>query len=419
MSYPKRDGNRIDTFIGQNEFFKHFETRCENATTNIFCGISFVDWDFTLPNGKKWWVFLIDLKKKTPNLIIRLLFWRNTATYRSNSGLINGDANDLIFIKQNEIDKYLQLKWDESPNIPHCHHGKYYVIDYKYALIGGMTLNGQFWFDYIHDTFMEIDGPSAMDVAHNFALRWNHNNVVTKCEAMQLCKTTPIIHHEEKKRDDNDQNNDKYHTVDAKIVWSCSANLYRGYEDGVQSVHAEYCHQFKNAKSSIYIESQHMGEYELLKLMKDKLESDDDVDILYVVPIWMKSAILKEKEKSIAYEKSLLGDKPRYYETFRMLSSLNKHKRFCLSGVYHDFNTKDNETSLWSRAMNSMICNQIPQYIHSKLCIVDGEWFTIGSANMVDISFLKDHTEINGCVYDRDESMKLLRELAVLQCNKQ
>ena len=100
-----------------------------------------------------------------------------------------------------------------------------------------------------------------------------------------------------------------------------------------------------------------------------------------------------------------------------MLSELNKYKNFCLSGNYHDFN-KDNDGngSIWSKTINS-ICNQLPQYIHSKLCIVDGKWFTIGSANMVDISFISDHTEINGCVYDKNESMKLLKQLAIKHCD--
>eukprot|EP01084_Bolivina_argentea_P069084 125752_1 len=103
-----------------------------------------------------------------------------------------------------------------------------------------------------------------------------------------------------------------------------------------------------------------------------------------------------------------------------MLSSLNKYKNFCLSGVYHGFNIKinNNKQSFWDKTINSFY-NQFPQYIHSKLCIVDGKWFTIGSANMVDISFIKDHTEINGCVYNKNECMKLLRKLAILHCNKQ
>ena len=60
----------------------------------------------------------------------------------------------------------------------------------------------------------------------------------------------------------------------------------------------------------------------------------------------------------------------------------------------------------------------MPTYVHSKLCIVDGEWFTIGSANMVDISFLSDHTEINASITNKYESMKLLKKLAILHCNQ-
>ena len=136
----------------------------------------------------------------------------------------------------------------------------------------------------------------------------------------------------------------------------------------------------------------------------------------------MKSAILKEKMKSIEYgtNPSKFDNKPPgYYDTFKALSELNEYKNFCLSGVYHDFNNDQvdkEKQSFWSKAVNGF-CNQFPQYIHSKLCIVDGKWFTIGSANMVDISFISDHTEINGCVYDANESMKLLKQLAMKHCD--
>ena len=418
--YPKRKGNKINTFLGQNEFFKHFTMRCKTAEHEIWCGISFVHWNFVLPNGQKWWELFIDLKMKTPDLNIRCLFWRNTAKYWSKNELINGDENDLAFIKKYDLHKYIQFKWDESPNIPHCHHGKYYIIDNKYALIGGMTLNGHKWFDYIHDTFMEINGASTIDVTNNFKLRWNHNNIFSEePAALKIC------HPETAKIDtDSEQNEDaenKEEGIECKIVWSCSKKLYPEIgENGISSVHDEYCKQFKNAQSSIYIESQHMGEYKLLSLMKEKLESDDEFFIFYLVPIWMKSAILKEKNKSIEYETnpSKFDGKPRYYDTFKALSELNEYKNFCLSGVYHDFN-KDEDTenqSFLSKAING-ICNQFPQYIHSKLCIVDGKWFTIGSANMVDISFISDHTEINGCVYNENESMKLLKQLAMKHCD--
>ena len=49
---------------------------------------------------------------------------------------------------------------------------------------------------------------------------------------------------------------------------------------------------------------------------------------------------------------------------------------------------------------------------------MDGQWFTIGSANFVDISFIHDHSELNVCVFDKMESMKLLRKLANKHCEQ-
>lgn len=38
--------------------------------------------------------------------------------------------------------------------------------------------------------------------------------------------------------------------------------------------------------------------------------------------------------------------------------------------------------------------------MHSKLAIVDDHWMSIGSANFVDISFRKDHSELCVAVWD-------------------
>lgn len=50
-------------------------------------------------------------------------------------------------------------------------------------------------------------------------------------------------------------------------------------------------------------------------------------------------------------------------------------------------------------------------YVHSKLMIVDDEWFTLGSANFVDISWKKDHTELNFAVWDPTVASQLRRDL--------
>jgi hypothetical protein len=42
------------------------------------------------------------------------------------------------------------------------------------------------------------------------------------------------------------------------------------------------------------------------------------------------------------------------------------------------------------------VCRVVPR---SQVAIVDGEWFTGGSANLVDLSMEKDHTELNISVW--------------------
>jgi len=50
-------------------------------------------------------------------------------------------------------------------------------------------------------------------------------------------------------------------------------------------------------------------------------------------------------------------------------------------------------------------------YVHAKLAIVDDQWFTIGSANQVDISMHRDHTEVNASVWDAPTARALRSQL--------
>ena len=50
-------------------------------------------------------------------------------------------------------------------------------------------------------------------------------------------------------------------------------------------------------------------------------------------------------------------------------------------------------------------------YVHSKTCIVDGEWATVGSANLVDLSLMPNHTEMNVAFWDGATALGLLNEL--------
>jgi phosphatidylserine/phosphatidylglycerophosphate/cardiolipin synthase-like enzyme len=55
-------------------------------------------------------------------------------------------------------------------------------------------------------------------------------------------------------------------------------------------------------------------------------------------------------------------------------------------------------------------------YTHAKLCVVDGAWATIGSANLVDLSLLPDHTELNAALWSPEVCTRLLCELVAEHC---
>jgi phosphatidylserine/phosphatidylglycerophosphate/cardiolipin synthase-like enzyme len=92
------------------------------------------------------------------------------------------------------------------------------------------------------------------------------------------------------------------------------------------------------------------------------------------------------------------ADEHRYGPTFRALAALADHPGFTLAALARS----DAGSSDW-------LHREI--YTHAKLCIVDGEWLTLGSANFVDLSLEADHSELNATIWGAATAMPLLRSL--------
>jgi phosphatidylserine/phosphatidylglycerophosphate/cardiolipin synthase-like enzyme len=108
-----------------------------------------------------------------------------------------------------------------------------------------------------------------------------------------------------------------------------------------------------------------------------------------VVPGEPMSAIVRASLEVAALPPSRRAEH-RYGTTFERLAALARHPGFTLLALARD----DREI-----------------YTHAKLCIVDGEWATLGSANLVDLSLTRDHTELNTTFWGRETCMPLLRRL--------
>ena len=86
---------------------------------------------------------------------------------------------------------------------------------------------------------------------------------------------------------------------------------------------------------------------------------------------------------------------PQYAEIFLdSLPKLKKYSNFLLTGLITDDQKEFRHV-----------------YVHSKLAIVDRKFLTLGSANLVDLSFDRDHTELNVGVWDEEVASQLQTQL--------
>jgi phosphatidylserine/phosphatidylglycerophosphate/cardiolipin synthase-like enzyme len=77
------------------------------------------------------------------------------------------------------------MRWDQAKDVHYCQHQKSWIVDAgqptEVAFVGGINLNPQSLVNPghcgspagMHDAYVEIVGPAATDVYHNFVQRWN------------------------------------------------------------------------------------------------------------------------------------------------------------------------------------------------------------------------------------------------------
>ncbi|ETO07656.1 phospholipase D/Transphosphatidylase [Reticulomyxa filosa] len=420
FSYPKRKHTKVKFLENITKYNSELYKYWSEAKTCIWCAVSFVNWDFEFVVQQKssrkasseiripWWQHLKNLKEKNPKLDIRVLFWTNDKRIwgdeNINTGSKKRDWED--HISKYELDKYIQFRWDESPNKHHCHHQKNHIIDYTYAFIGGIVMTNA---SQTHDTGVILQGEAVVDVMENFILRWNHchddylhktNIQHNFCHEKLFQHTVDISLNDVKQQWSKQHNHDSQDGITTQIAWTVSPKLYPGvtYENGESSIYRLYLEILGTAKSTIYLESQHCGEYKILKLLKDLLSCNSQLKVFYLVPITPLKIIVECKHQSLDFalqakaNSNVKLQQPRYHDTFEMLSSLQQFDNFLLAGLCN--------CDVFIEQDTSCTYEYRPIYVHSKLCVVDGKYFTIGSANMVDISFIHDHTEMNVFGFD-------------------
>jgi phosphatidylserine/phosphatidylglycerophosphate/cardiolipin synthase-like enzyme len=273
------------------------------------------------------------------------------------------------------------VRWDHVAD--YCHHQKCWLIDAgtpdEVAFVGGINVEEGFMVspghrpardgDNIHDVYLEVRGPSATDVHHNFVQRWNEAS--ERGTAAGVWPDTvaagdlPFPHAVSAPCGD----------VPVQIVRTVRAGLYRvdtptpggaafAVAAGETSARDQYLAAIAGARRSLYLEHQFLASPEALLGIEEALERGVEVVIL------MPGAPMQQVREA--------RRDPRYAPLFEHLGTLARFPHFTLAapvvtgpdGVVQEV------------------------YVHAKVALVDDAWATVGSTNIAVRSFYGD-TELN------------------------
>lgn len=383
-SYPVRAGNRVRPLVDGDAAFRAICDAIETARQSVWLTVAFFTPNFEMPDGRGSLFDVLD-RAVARGVEVRALFWRN------NEG--SGFSEHEIFSGSPEQREMLAARgsrflarWDRAQKA-YCHHQKSWIIDAglpgEIAFVGGINLNTEAMAErghggsrrpQAHDLYVEVQGPSASDVHHNFVQRWNEASERGKADG----------------RWGYDDGGDLAFPPVAspacgdglvQIQRTVRAGQYTGdratpdgrafpIAKGEFVVFEQYRRAIAAARRSIYIENQALGTPEIIEDLHVALKRG--VEVVCLVPADANGFMRIARQS------------PQSKPFFDRLGALGEWPNFTLAGI----------AAVGDDGVRRNI------YVHAKAMLVDDVWATIGSCNIGGRSFFGD-TELNASFHDR------------------
>jgi phosphatidylserine/phosphatidylglycerophosphate/cardiolipin synthase-like enzyme len=379
-SYPPRAGNAVRPLLGARAAFRRICDAVENARHSIWITVAFLSPDFEMPDGHGSLFDVIE-RAEQRGLDVRVIFWRP-----------NAEAGDPPFTFAGTPQQRAELaarglrfaaRWDRAEG-PYCQHQKSWLIDVgqetETAFIGGINLTSKAMppehrTDLIgfHDLYLEVRGPSATDVAHNFVQRWNESS-----ERMSDDGSWG-----ERGREDlafpTATGRERGDTL-LQVQRSIRAGRYSNGHPapggtridiaaGEHAILEQYQRAIDAARRTIYNENQAVPITAVSTHLKSALQRG--VSVVVLVPADPEPYVRVAR-------RSVDGS-----ATFEVLAELGTYPEFALVGL----------------AVPDARIGRRNVYIHSKVMLIDDAWTTIGSCNLHAFS-LFGHCEMNGSFWN-------------------
>lgn len=379
-AYPRRGGNRVVPLIDGEPAFRRIAEAVEAARARVWVTLAFVDRDAQLPDGRGTVFDVLDAAAAR-GLDVRALIWHEPEldTILPGSWHFPGREGERSWLAARR--SRLRVRWDHVPD--YCHHQKSWLVDAgtpgEVAFVGGINVEqGSIvapghrpWRDgdNIHDVYLEVRGPSATDVHHNFVQRWNEASErhtpaglwPDPAAAGDLPFPTAV--------------SPACGDVPVQILRTVRAGLYTADTPspgagpfaiavGETSAREQYLAAIAAARRSVYLEQQFLASPEMLVAIEAALERG--VEVVILMP-----GVPMEQVREARRD-------PRYAPLFVHLGTFARFAHFTLAAPV---------ATNGSGEMRDV-------YVHAKVGLVDDAWATVGSTNIATRSFYGD-TELN------------------------
>ncbi|MEK8128905.1 phosphatidylserine/phosphatidylglycerophosphate/cardiolipin synthase family protein [Paenibacillus filicis] len=386
-SYPPRSGNRLQPLVDSAPTFRRICEAIEAAQHSVWIAVTFMDPDFEMPDGRGSVLDVLD-RAAARGLDVRVLCWRPNPESSGYGQAFPGSPADHERLAARGS-RFL-IRWDRAHGY-FCQHQKFWLVDAgnesETAFIGGINPTfgafepGHRGEGQRHDIYVEVTGPSATDVHHNFVQRWN--------EASERAEADGVWGHD---GDDELALPDRVSAPRGDSLVQIQRNVHAGryfrsypvpggssvdIAAGERAVTEQYIQAIDAARRSIYIENQALPVPEIAARLEAALKRG--VEIVLLVPAEPES-----------YVRTFRQD-PSRSSFFESIEALGRYDNFTLAGI-----AGPNELGIRS-----------PIYVHAKIMLIDDVWATIGSCNL-HFNSINGHTEMNASIWDA-KMVRMLR----------
>jgi cardiolipin synthase len=378
-SYPARQGNLVRPLLDSGPAFRRIGEAIEAARHSVWLTVAFVAPDFQMPDGRGALFDVLDRAVKR-GLDVRIIFWRPNSESSGYGPTFPGSPADRAMLGARG--SRFRARWDRAPGAC-CQHQKSWLIDAgratETAFVGGVnpTLEtfepGHTGQGQRHDVYVEVTGPSATDVHHNFVQRWN--------EASERAAQDGVWGHD---GDDSLTFPERLSDPRGQSLVQIQRNVPEGrYRDGnpspggrsyeieagERSIFEQYLQAIGAARRSIYIENQATPVPAVAVALEEALQRGADVVML--VPADPEGYVRAARRN------------PERQSLFDAVAALGRHESFALVGIAGR-DAQNGRSNI---------------YVHSKIMLIDDAWATIGSCNL-HANSLFGHTEMNASFWD-------------------